>query len=187
MFYITMTIHERITTYLTSMLTMIPKFLIFFDSFHFFNQYFICSNSFSNSFANTILNIYFFVSVQWLSLHCFLVQFLETELKTILVFVSCTSPAWWRRKSDILRGGSRAAATSKMERFVIIDNGWKPLIIITKHSILDVAAALDPPLILLVQHLNFDEYNCFYRLKTCLMFSVLKQQFNRNKDCAVEK
>ena len=34
------------------------------------------------------------------------------------------------------RGGSRAAATSKL----------KPLTIITKHSILDVAAALDPPL-----------------------------------------
>ena len=39
-----------------------------------------------------------------------------------------------------------AAATSKMERFGIIVNGWKPLIIITKRSILDVAAALDPPL-----------------------------------------
>ena len=25
------------------------------------------------------------------------------------------------------RGGSRTAATSKMERFVIIVNGWKPL------------------------------------------------------------
>ena len=35
-----------------------------------------------------------------------------------------------------LRGGSRAAATSKMERFVIIVNG----------SILDVAPVLDPPL-----------------------------------------
>ena len=44
------------------------------------------------------------------------------------------------------RGGSRTAATSKMERFVIIVNGWKPLAIITKRSILDVAAALDPPL-----------------------------------------
>ena len=43
------------------------------------------------------------------------------------------------------RGGSRAAATSKMECFVIIINAWKPLTIITKHSILDVAAALDPP------------------------------------------
>ena len=45
-----------------------------------------------------------------------------------------------------LRGGSRTAATSKMERFMIIVNGWKPLTIITKHSILDVAAVLDPPL-----------------------------------------
>ena len=42
--------------------------------------------------------------------------------------------------------GSGAAATSKMERFVIIVNGWKPLTIIAKRSILDVAAALDPPL-----------------------------------------
>ena len=33
-----------------------------------------------------------------------------------------------------------------MECFVIIVNGWEPLTIITKHSILDVAAALDPPL-----------------------------------------
>ena len=45
-----------------------------------------------------------------------------------------------------LRGGSRAAATSKMERFVILVNGFQPLTIITKRSILDVAAALDPPL-----------------------------------------
>ena len=39
-----------------------------------------------------------------------------------------------------------AAATSKMERFVIIVNGFHPLTIITKRSILDVAAVLDPPL-----------------------------------------
>ena len=49
---------------------------------------------------------------------------------------------------NILRGGSRTAATSKMERFVIIVNGFQPLTIITKRSILDVAAVLDPPLIL---------------------------------------
>ena len=49
--------------------------------------------------------------------------------------------------SDIKpRGGSRAAATSKMEHFVIIVNGLQPFTIITKHSIFDVAAALDPPL-----------------------------------------
>ena len=40
-----------------------------------------------------------------------------------------------------------AAATSKMESFVITVNGWKPLTIITKHSFFDVAAALDLPLI----------------------------------------
>ena len=33
-----------------------------------------------------------------------------------------------------------------MERFVIIVNGWRQFSIITKHSILDVAAALYPPL-----------------------------------------
>ena len=44
-----------------------------------------------------------------------------------------------------IRGGSRAPATSKMERFVIIVNGFQPLTIITKRSILDVAATLDPP------------------------------------------
>ena len=33
-----------------------------------------------------------------------------------------------------------------MERFVIIVNGFQPLTIISKRSILDVAAALDPPL-----------------------------------------
>ena len=43
----------------------------------------------------------------------------------------------------IITGGSRAAATSKMEQFVIIVNHWKPLTIITKRSILDVAAAPD--------------------------------------------
>ena len=44
------------------------------------------------------------------------------------------------------RGGSRTAAGSKKELFVIIVNGLKPLTIITKSSILDVAAILDPPL-----------------------------------------
>ena len=44
------------------------------------------------------------------------------------------------------RGGSRAAATSKMKRFVMIVNGCMPLTIITPRSALDVAAALDLPL-----------------------------------------
>ena len=46
------------------------------------------------------------------------------------------------------RGGSKAAAISKMERFVIIVTDLQPLTIITKHPILDVAAALDPLLLI---------------------------------------
>ena len=48
-------------------------------------------------------------------------------------------------RHELTRGGSRAAATSKMERFVIIVNGFQQLTIITKRSILDDATALDPP------------------------------------------
>ena len=33
-----------------------------------------------------------------------------------------------------------------MERFVILVNGFQPLTIITRRSILDVEAVLDPPL-----------------------------------------
>ena len=52
------------------------------------------------------------------------------------------------------RGRSRTTATSKMERFVIIVNGFQPLTIITKHSILDVAAVLDPLLKSIIEQLQ---------------------------------
>ena len=58
------------------------------------------------------------------------------------------------------RGGSRTAATCKMERFVIIVNGLKPLTIITKRSILDVAAVLDPPLMTPLMARTFFELLC---------------------------
>ena len=45
------------------------------------------------------------------------------------------------------RGRSRTTATFKMELFVIIVIDWKPLTIVKKSSILNVAAVLDPPLI----------------------------------------
>ena len=45
------------------------------------------------------------------------------------------------------RGGSRTATAHKMELFVVIVNGFQPLTIIAKCSILDVAAVLDPPLL----------------------------------------
>ena len=43
------------------------------------------------------------------------------------------------------RGRSRIAASFKMELFITV-NGSKPLTIITKCTIVDVAAVLDPPL-----------------------------------------
>ena len=49
--------------------------------------------------------------------------------------------------SQLISNWSRAAATSKIERFVIIVKGFQPLTIIIKRSILDIAAALDAPLI----------------------------------------
>ena len=74
-----------------------------------------------------------------------------------------------------IRGGSRTAATSKMDCFVIIVNGWKPFTIITKRSILDGAAVPDPPLAFyftnhqkrrLVGFLK--KYRCFIYVKNCL-------------------
>ena len=56
----------------------------------------------------------------------------------------------------VSRDGSRTAATSKMERFVIIINGLQPLTIITKHSILNVAAVVDPPLSKVNEKTNLD-------------------------------
>ena len=49
----------------------------------------------------------------------------------------------------MLRGGSRTAITSKVELIAIIVNDFQPLTITTKSSTLDVAAVLDPPLILI--------------------------------------
>ena len=50
---------------------------------------------------------------------------------------------------SLLSEASKTAAASKMEHFVIIVNSWKLLTIITKSSILDVAAVLDPLLVIL--------------------------------------
>ena len=46
-------------------------------------------------------------------------------------------------RKEGFRSGSRTIETSKMERFLIIVNGFHLLIIITKRSILDVVAVLD--------------------------------------------
>ena len=64
--------------------------------------------------------------------------------------------------------GSRTAATSKMECFLIIFNGCKLLTIITKNSMLDVAAALDPPV---VKNML---YNCIQRIMKENLLLLLK-------------
>ena len=71
----------------------------------------------------------------------------------------------------VIRGGSRPAATSKMERFVIIVNGFQPLTIITKRSILDVAAVLDPPLVIIDNKLAFDSHTNRMCNKACQRLS----------------
>ena len=76
----------------------------------------------------------------------------------------------------ITRGGSRTAATSKMECFVIIVNGFQPLTIITKHSILDVAAVLDPPL-----------YNCPKPIEISIKINIQNSKCNNNGSSSAKK
>ena len=95
--------------------------------------------------------------------YTYLVYLLETTELKYMKFIDTWWYCWWQKilchsrhkkmhknirtlSSYRTRGGSRAAATSKMECFVIIVNGFQPLTIIIKYSILDVAAALHPPL-----------------------------------------
>ena len=59
----------------------------------------------------------------------------------------------------VVRDGSKAAATSKMERFVKIVNDFQPLTITTKRPILNVAAVLDPPLVVKKNCRMKDSYN----------------------------
>ena len=70
-------------------------------------------------------------------------------------------------------GGSRNAATFKMERFVVITNG---LTIITKRSILDVATVLHPPLNLVLGRLfaSFSrKFAKYLHMETCEKFSSI--------------
>ena len=69
------------------------------------------------------------------NVHSFLEYFRFSKMEMLIHGIICD------------RGGSRAAATSKMERIVIIVNGFQSLTIITKRSILVIAATLDPPLL----------------------------------------
>ena len=76
---------------------------------------------------------------------------------------------------------------------MIIVNGWKPLTIITKHSILDVAAALDPSLIFVGKN---SKHHILYanKLCNCIFCWQIMQLYanklhilfaNKFKDCLV--
>ena len=96
-----------------------------------------------------------------------------------------------------LRGGSRVAAASKMEGFVIIVQGWKPLTIITKHSILNVAAALDPPLWQMCFIVNFITFSilfwyfyCWHKCRLIIWYCKMKAYASRRPPlvkCCVRK
>ena len=57
------------------------------------------------------------------------------------------------------KDGSRTIEISKMERFLIIVGSFQALTIITKRSILDVAAVLDPPLVPILAYLTSKLYS----------------------------
>ena len=86
-----------------------------------------------------------------LSVFCIFCQFcfeLDVIFKDLYIYLI----NFYVNKSSVIlfslyRGGSRPVATSKMKLFVIIVNDFQPLTIITKCSILDVAAVVDPPLL----------------------------------------
>ena len=84
---------------------------------------------------------------------------IEAKLKKLFNLNSSRWGAQYSRYADYR--GSRTAATSKMERFVITVNGWKALTINTKHSILDVAAALDAP----------PDYTYYFLISNCSIAS----------------
>ena len=84
------------------------------------------------------------------------------------------------RSLYIFRGGSRTAVTSKMEFFLIIVNGWKPLTISTKCSILDVTAALDLPLILLKAFYQY-QISKFSKTVYSFLYNLFIQFFQLKK------
>ena len=76
---------------------------------------------------------------------------------------------WSSIHEKVIRCGSRTAATSKMELFVTIANGFQSLTISTKFSILDVEAVLYPPLI--IQHWGWLEKKALLIKKVCMSTS----------------
>ena len=137
--------------------------MLCFQSIKYFKNYY-CNQSKRSSFSlvnGAKKGVRFFSCSFSFMFVFFYVRFLSCSFSFMFVFFHVQSGNWKKSQHFAVlcqfkcfcitkmlhRGGSRTAATSKMKRFVIIVNGWKLLTIITKHSILDFAAALDPPLL----------------------------------------
>ena len=113
-----------------------------------------CVISLKKTFSQLFYTNLSFIHLRWLRERLQI----PSQLKLFQDFIQndCTSDiflwfcwGWLKQVRQIFvhgKGGSRTAATSNMEHFVIIVTGWKPLTVVTKSSILDVAAVLDPPL-----------------------------------------
>ena len=72
-----------------------------------------------------------------------------------------------------IKCGSTIAATSKMEHFVITVNGFQPLNIIIKLSILDVAAVLDSSLADIIEKkakVKGNKRSHYLNLMTCQLY-----------------
>ena len=67
-----------------------------------------------------------------------------------------------------------------MELFVIIVNDWKPLTIITKSSILDVADVLDTPLIKLLTNVFKKKDFLLILLMLLTSMTMVYEQIKRN-------
>ena len=73
------------------------------------------------------------------------------------------------------KSGSRTAATSKMEHFKIIINGFQPLNIIIKLSILDVAAVLDSSLVDITEKeakIKGNKRSHYLNIMTCQLYNL---------------
>ena len=81
------------------------------------------------------------------------------------LFTTFLGTCWNETVNIVFRDRSGTVATSKMELFVIKVNGFQPSTIITKYSILDVAAVLYAPLVLTII-LPFSDLYLALKLKT---------------------
>ena len=82
------------------------------------------------------------LEINKIKVNAFILCFLKFDTKRL---IKVNSPVSSLVNPYTVQRRSRTAATFKMEHFVIIVNGWKLLTIITKCSILDIAAVLDLP------------------------------------------